>query len=187
MTKYVLHGGYEFHDSPGNAAYFSTILQAMPAGGELLVCAFAQRADHRNLCAQRLEERLQSLALPPLSLVPAAPGVFREQLESCEGVYFCGGSTFQLLGLLRYCGWDWVRQTLQTKALVAGCSAGAYVLSRRFYECEEAVIAEGMGLIPYDCLVHVDTLPPPAWASEQLSDVLALPEHTYTLIECSPS
>jgi len=78
---------------------------------------------------------------------------FIDELKKADTVYMRGGDTFKLLDFLRK--FPEFKDLIKDK-VVAGSSAGAYVLAKYFYENDVDVIGEGIGILPIKIIAHYD-------------------------------
>jgi peptidase E len=81
----------------------------------------------------------------------ASKDLFVRQLKQSDIIYLHGGKTLKLLAELKKV--PNLRQLLGGK-VVAGESAGAYVLSSCFYSKSEKGVFEGLGFVPVKTICH---------------------------------
>jgi peptidase E len=151
MTTYILHGGEASANSSSNAAFWTLMASHVAPGGTWLGCYFARNEGNSDEKFQRDALKIQSAAVQPISCFMATLEDFESQIKSADVIYFAGGSTLDLLASVH--NWPELGSWLQNAKVVAGCSAGMNLLGRRFIT-KKGESGEGLGLVPFNLLVH---------------------------------
>ncbi len=130
MTKFILHGGYPKHQNELNVSLYKEICRGLPDGGNVLVIHFA-RPDEE--AAERFEGEknriLEQANGRRITIVLASMGEFINQLKKADAVYIDGGNADKLMKTLKQ--FPDFGELVKGK-VIAGSSAGAYVLSKYY-------------------------------------------------------
>ena len=86
-----------------------------------------------------------------LTFEVAEENKFAEQVKNTDIVYFHGGKTLKLLEVLK--NYKNLRNLFDGK-IIAGESAGTYVLSSCFYSKSEGGVFKGLGFVPVKTICH---------------------------------
>jgi Peptidase family S51 len=152
MTKYILVGGYPHKASDGGKAFYSALA---PGDGlnKVLVCLFSRpKDDWEKSFAQDKEWFTKNLPEKEIGMRLAGEENFLEEIAWADSIYFRGGETELLLHRLAVCP-EW-RTVLEDK-IVAGSSAGAYMLAKNFYTITPPYeVQSGLGLVNANVVVH---------------------------------
>ncbi|OGY90279.1 MAG: hypothetical protein A2677_01410 [Candidatus Komeilibacteria bacterium RIFCSPHIGHO2_01_FULL_52_14] len=151
-TMYILHGGATGKPDPLNDEFFKKIVQNIPDAGSILAVYFARKEDeYQNFFAQ--DKKLFEKAAGRKKIQPALASQkdFMKQLKAADAVYIRGGETPRLLTTLKH--YPKFQGALQGK-IVAGSSAGAYVLSTNYYSNEQGGVFQGLGILPINITCH---------------------------------
>lgn len=151
MTKFILHGGNTSTPNSSNNKFFTEIIKDVPDRGHILIIYFARKKeDYNDLFARDKVNFLSHARNKELELVVAKKEQFVNQLKEADAIYMRGGDTFRLLEALKHSDFT---KNIKDK-IVAGSSAGAYVLSRYFFSKSTNDIHEGLGLLPIKVICH---------------------------------
>ena len=102
----------------------------------------------RSLGAERVE------ALPLVDRASADDPVIIDRLRHARLIYLLGGFPGHLAASLRESlSWEALREAYRNGAVIAGSSAGAMVLGRRYYDPFQAVVEPGLGLVGHICVI----------------------------------
>ncbi len=168
--KYIFHGGGARIESDSNTDFYRELVKDVPEDGTVLFVYFASRGDDYN--ERLMHDREQCIKVSEgknLSFLVATEEVFIEQVAKADAIYLRGGSTQKLLDSLK--GYPNLRKHFEGK-IVAGSSAGAYVLSTFYSSHYEDVASEGLAIVPVGVVTHFQSekMPPKAGAVEALKN-----------------
>ncbi|MFA5987428.1 MAG: Type 1 glutamine amidotransferase-like domain-containing protein [Candidatus Paceibacterota bacterium] len=151
-TKFILHGGFTPGGKWGNDELTEEILKNMPQQVRILLVYFAKEPDRipKNY-GEDVEQFNNNKKDKELFFDVAEEGDFRNQVIKSDVVYFHGGSSLKLLGVLK--NFPDLREILTGKVVV-GDSAGANVLCKVFYRQSAGEAMEGMGILPIKIVCH---------------------------------
>ena len=156
MTTYLLHGGFSRIKNESNDAYYRTLVEHTPEGGTMLSVYFA-RLDGEDNSERAQKQKNDLLAQANGKLVHVELGdeaTFLEQVARSSAIIFNGGSTHALLERMRTYP---DLKTLFEGKIVAGGSAGAYMIAAYNYDKSHKSIREGLGLLPVKVLCHYES------------------------------
>ena len=150
--KYILSGGYAGRPNEENDKFFREILDTDKKKLMILLVYFAK--DESEYDRVTAEDKYQFEHLKgdkELSFEIAKKEKFIEQVNGADIVYLHGGKTLRLLEFLQK--QENLREFFSGK-IIAGESAGAYVLSTCFYSKSEGGVFKGLGLVPTKTICH---------------------------------
>ncbi|MBI3888826.1 Type 1 glutamine amidotransferase-like domain-containing protein [Candidatus Nomurabacteria bacterium] len=152
MIKYILAGGYPHKAKDGGKAFFMSLIENKPGPVKLLECLFSRpRENWEKSFLQDKNYMETNITETKIDMKCATEENFIEELKWADAIYFRGGETKLLLErLLKHKGWE---KLLEGKN-IAGSSAGAYMLSKYYYDIESLCIKEGLGLTDTKVIVH---------------------------------
>ncbi|MBI5732882.1 Type 1 glutamine amidotransferase-like domain-containing protein [Candidatus Jorgensenbacteria bacterium] len=155
MIRFILHGGYTIEKNEQNDAFYKELSKYVPDGGNILLVYFSRKDEEVNKFFEDDKNRILEQAKgKKLVLTPASEENFMEQVRHAHAVYFKGGSTEKLFAVLK-------RYPDFTKSIagkvIAGDSAGAYVLAKYYYSVSSGKIGEGLGLLPVRVICHYES------------------------------
>ncbi|HSW79594.1 MAG TPA: Type 1 glutamine amidotransferase-like domain-containing protein [Candidatus Saccharimonadales bacterium] len=156
MTKYILHGGDIRNSSDEGKAFFTDMVDGLVLKPKVLMCFFAQPKSIWN--DKYMEWRVRIAASVPRYSVQfgmADLKDFKEQSEKYDVLFVYGGDASMLIEALRSLGN--YREVLDRFKVVAGSSAGAIMLSKFGWDCNERKVVEGLGFVPAKVLVHFES------------------------------
>lgn len=182
MTMFILHGGLPPHESQSNREFYQLMADYVPNGGTWLGCYFASLSEKQALKYALDCERMQTLGGGRFLTSMATVQDFPAQVKAADVIYFAGGSTAGLMNQISL--WPDLPVWLRRKRVVAGSSAGMNMLGLRYFS-KDGSSGTGLGLVPYNMLVHhraegyravhdATPMPPP---------VLALHEMQFCVVE----
>jgi len=152
MTKYILHGGYMKVDNALNRGFFNEISKGLKEKAKILIICFARKEnEYKEIFERDKKNILNNTDSKTLQISSASKDNFIEQLKESDAILIEGGDARQLLETLKqYLDF---KEVIEGK-VIAGSSAGAYVLSKYFYSNTEDKIFEGFGILPIRTICH---------------------------------
>lgn len=152
MTKYILHGGNTREVNPDNDSFF----QEMTLGGKgktLVLLNYFSREDNEieELAKQDKQRFLLNSKNKELEFEIAQPEIFAEQLKKAYVMYMRGGETDKFKEKLSRT--SNIEKLFKNK-VIAGSSAGVYVLSKYYWGNDNAKIGEGLGILNFKAFCH---------------------------------
>ena len=152
LTKFILHGGYADHINEKNDKFFQEILNVEKSKLKILLVYFAKDISRYNeLKEKNINQFNRSKGEKDLELEVAYEDRFVEQVKNSDIVYLHGGDNLKLLKFLEK--YDGLEELFRGK-VIAGESAGAYVLSVCFYDKIGERLIEGLGFTPVKTICH---------------------------------
>ena len=182
MTKYILHGGYADRESVENYDFYKEILKDCSSPTNVLLVLFSRPDEMREELGARLvslfERNSEDISL---SFEIAKESNFLAQVKRADVVYLRGGDTLKLLNTLK------VYNDLKNNFLgkvIAGESAGAYVLSNCFYSKTIGGVMSGLGHVPVNTICHFEDKNADKLSEcSQDSETLLLPNYKFKVFE----
>lgn len=181
-TKYILHGGHAHTDNLDNLDFHEEILKDTSGTVKKLLVYFAVDDDKIELNKTKDMEWFERVkGDEQLAFEIADPTKFPQQVVAADIVYLAGGTTLKSLATLKT--FANLKELLEGK-IVAGESAGAYVLSTYFFSKTAGGVFRGLGLVPVKTVCHYI-----GENKEKLSDVgkdlelLLLPDYKFKVFE----
>lgn len=151
-TKFILHGGYSGRKNSENDKFFKEILKDAPKDTQILLVYFAKEVDeYLRMQREDIWQFEENSDNKNRSFEIASEESFPKQTAQSDIIYLHGGKTSKLLTALKQ--YPNLRELFEGK-IVAGESAGAYVLSACFYSKTEGGIFEGLGFVPAKTICH---------------------------------
>lgn len=155
MTKFVLHGGYTSTKNKLNAGFYKEISKYLRDGSSILLIYFSRKEDEADKLFEQDKSRiLEQSEDKELKVLLATRDNFMEQLRNADAIYMRGGNTDKLLSALKQ--YPDFEKTIEGK-IVAGSSAGAYVLAKYYHSASKGGIHEGLGLLPIRVVCHYNS------------------------------
>lgn len=156
MTKYILHGGDIRNSYDEGKAFFTDMVDGLSLKPKVLLCFFAQP---KSIWQDKyMEWRVRIAASVPKFSIQfglANQKDFKAQSEEYDALFVYGGDSTKLINemkqLVNY------REVLDKFKVVAGSSAGAIMLSKFAWDCDERKIVEGLSMVPAKVLVHYES------------------------------
>lgn len=152
MTKYILHGGNTRETSPDNDSFFREMTLCSKNKTLVLLNYFAREDDEvEGFAKQDKQHFLQNSDGKDLKFEIAHPKQLTEQLSRADIMYMRGGKI------------NWLKEKLlETPNLtelfknkvIAGSSAGVYVLSKYYWGNDTNKLGDGLGVINFKTYCH---------------------------------
>lgn len=151
-TKFILHGGYAKIPNKENDKFFKEILKGRQKELKILLVYFAK--EKGSLKEKKNEDVLQfekNNSNKRLSFEVADRKIFSKQVLRSDIIYLHGGKTIKLLSALKK-----VKNLKKLFAgkIIAGESAGGYVLSACFYSKSLKGVFSGLAFVPVKTICH---------------------------------
>jgi len=154
MIKIILHGGYAKTDNELNRNFIKEIGQSLPKNFNLLFVFFAidkarykyEYEEHGRIFSNILKNKNPKFTL-------ATEENFLEQIKKAQAIYLRGGNIIKLLKIIeKYPDF----KALIKDKVVAGSSAGAYLLAKYSYGNDEGKkgVFTGLGILPIKLACH---------------------------------
>jgi Peptidase family S51 len=156
MTKFILHGGGMRTSADEGKAFFSEVVEGLGHEVKVLMCFFAQpEAVWQKKYAEWRVRMAVSVPKASIEFGLAALKDMQEQSEQYDVLFVYGGSSRMLIeNFKEFGGYD---EIIGRFKVVAGSSAGAIMLSKYAWDCDERKIVEGLGFVPAKILVHYNS------------------------------
>jgi len=154
MTKYILHGGNVSTPSIHNTNFYKEMVRSLSQPVKILAVYFAVQKDKwQELLEDDKEKffRFNPGIKMEFTIASDNIDVFTDQIKSVDTIYIRGGAKLLVYEIFKKI--DNLSKLFENK-IVAGSSAGAYMLSKYFYSNDEDIIMEGTGILPIKCFVH---------------------------------
>lgn len=166
-TTFVLHGGYTSAKNELNAGFYKEMSRYVPGGGNILLIYFSRDdEDYDRVFEQDRSRIVEQAGGKKLTIVRATKGNFVEEVEAADALYMRGGDTDKLLNVLKK--HPDFGEAIKGK-VIAGSSAGAYVLAKYYHSVSKGGVHEGLGLLPVRVVCHYESA-----GFEKVDDPLAL-------------
>lgn len=152
MTKFILHGGFTRVDNKLNTGYYYEITRDLKKDSKVLVVPFSREIkEYGDVLEQEKEKLLNSAGNKQLEIQLASEDNFIEQVKKTDALVIRGGDTLKLIRVLKqYPDFaDFIKDKV-----VAGSSAGAYILSKYYHSADSGKINEGLGILPLRIICH---------------------------------
>lgn len=151
-AKFILHGGYAERPNSENDEFFKEILKRVPQTAKILLVYFAKKKDeYERMQKEDIAQFEKNKGERDISFEVASSESFLQQVAQSDVIYLHGGNTSRLLGELKK--YPNLKNLMDGK-IVAGESAGAYVLSSCFYSKTEGGVFEGLGFVSVKTICH---------------------------------
>ena len=152
MTKYILHGGFTRERNKQNALFFKEITKDLIDEDNVLLVYFAREKDIWKEKFSKDKNFLLEQTDLKLNIVMANEESFEKQIETAKAIFFSGGGDIKkLIKILNSC--SNFKDIIKEKIL-AGSSAGAYILSTYYHSASEGEIYKGLGILPIRIVCH---------------------------------
>lgn len=187
MTKYILHGGATRNKTEDNSRFFGEIISSLSNNATILCVYFAKPKELWSEIFRQEKINFSSVAKGKVInflLASEETDIFVEQIKKSDAIFLRGGDTDKLKEALSGVG---DLGDLWKDKVVAGSSAGVYVLSKYYYTNTKDGISEGLGILPIKSFCHYTDekqvkLEELKSYRENLK-VYAIPEEKYFVIE----
>jgi peptidase E len=151
-TKYILHGGYAGKKNKKNDKFFKEILSINKKKLNILLVYFAQcKKEYDRIKSEDYCQFNSNGKNKILNFEIAEKDKFIKQIKRSDIIYLHGGKTLKLLNILRK--YKNFAKLIEGK-IIAGESAGAYVLSSYFYSKSIKKCSAGLKLVPVKTICH---------------------------------
>ena len=177
-TKYILSGGYAGKPNEENDKFFQEILNTEKMKLNILLVYFAKPlSEYKRMTKEDEYQFTKNKDGKELCFEIAEEEKFEKQAREADIIYLHGGQTLKLLEVLK--NYSNLKELFDGK-IIAGESAGAYVLSSCFYSKSEGGIFQGLGYVSAKTICHYI-----GKNSEKLNDcgkkldLLLLPDYKY--------
>lgn len=152
LAKFILHGGFASHVNEQNDSFFREMLKNTPDKLKVLLVCFAKEIDKVPVSKEKdIAQFERNKEDKNIFFQVADEKAFVEQVKNADIIYFHGGNTLKLLEILKK--FPELKELFVGK-VVAGESAGAYVLSSVFYSKTENGLYRGLGFVPVKLICH---------------------------------
>lgn len=152
MTKYILHGGNTREINADNDSFFREITLGTTGKTLVLLNYFSRKDDEVERCAEEDRQRfLQNSENKDLLFEIANSESFIEQLSRADILYIRGGETAKLVKKMSSV--KGIKKLFDNK-IVAGSSAGVYVLCKYYWENDRKKLGKGLGILDFKALCH---------------------------------
>lgn len=152
MIKYILHGGNSREVNPDNNSFFRE-MTLTSKGKTLVLLNYFSREDSEieELAEQDKQRILQNSHNQDLEFEIAVPERLSEQLSRVNIMYMRGGETDKLTEKMKLT--PNLVQLFNNK-VIAGSSAGVYVLSKYYWGNDSAKLGTGLGILNFKTYCH---------------------------------
>ncbi len=154
MTKFILHGGATSLPIKENELFFKEILRGLRSPIRLLIIYFSrEETEWPKLLKQDRPKFKLAAGKRKVEIILASKNLsgFDNQLKNADAIYMRGGDTLKLRRALSKV--KNFKRLLKGK-VVAGSSAGAYVLAKYFYSNNLKRFMKGFGILPIKVFGH---------------------------------
>lgn len=152
MTKFILHGGNTRDFNEYNDSFFREMTAESTGKIKILLNYFSRENNEVAQCAEQDKKRiLQHSVNKNVDFDIAAPNSMARQLETADVLYIRGGDTEKLVNIMKTI--PRFHELLEHK-VVAGSSAGVYVLAKYYWENDTDVLGEGLGILNLKARCH---------------------------------
>ena len=161
MTKFILHGGFFSTRNKLNRTFLQECTKSLKDGATVLLVLFATKDEDIPKKFQQDREKLVETAnTKDLNYILASKENFTDQVRAANAIFIRGGETSKLLETVKH--FPTFASELDGK-IVAGSSAGAYLLSRFYHSATYGGVHEGLGILPTRIICHYQStiLPSP--------------------------
>lgn len=170
-TKFILHGGFTSTKNELNRSFYEEISRGVHEGGTILLIYFSRKDEElERLFAEDKGQILKQARNKKLNIVLATEKDFASQVKQADALYMRGGDTDKLLATLKQ--FPDFKDLIKGK-VVAGSSAGAYVIGQYSAGHSVTYVREGLGLAPLRVACHYQSsdLPPNEESLSKLKDI----------------
>ena len=151
-TKYILSGGYAGRPNEENDKFFQEILNIDKTKLNILLVYFAKPlSEYKRMIKEDEYQFTKNKNGKELCFEIADEEKFEKQAKEADIIYLHGGQTLKLFETLK--SYANLKELFDGK-IIAGESAGAYVLSKYFYSKSEGGVFQGLGYVPAKTICH---------------------------------
>lgn len=154
QTKVIVSGGYADIDNPENRQFFSEILKDTPDEQNILIILFAKEKakwDEKFFGVVEQFDRVKESKA--LNYVMAEHDNLEAQIKHADIIYIRGGDTPMLAEAIAE--HPDFKELIKGK-IVAGESAGTYLLSTCYFSKTAGGVFKGFGIIPVKSICHFE-------------------------------
>src|SRR3989344_5931234 len=152
MTKYILHGGNSKEINSDNDSFFREMTAGTAGRTTVLLNYFSRKDNEVESCAEEDKKRfLQSSDNKDLVFEIARPESLAEQLVQVDEMYMRGGETKKLVESISLTK---NLENLFEGKIIAGSSAGVYVLAKYYWENDINELGKGLGIFDFKVFCH---------------------------------
>lgn len=154
MTKYILHGGATSNKTEDNKKFFFEITNSLSNKINLLCVYFSRpKKEWSKLFEQDKVNFSSASPQKVFNFILASDKIHTliDQIKKADAIYFRGGDVELLKKTLNKIK---NLKELWNGKVVAGSSAGAYVLSKYYYWASKDMLGEGLGILPIKTFCH---------------------------------
>lgn len=171
MTKYILHGGSSNKPSSETDTFFREMAAETKAGSVVLLNYFSRKDEEITRLAEADKGRfLANSDNQDLVFEIATRDGFAEQIARADVLFMKGGETAKLVVAMQKYG---NLEELFKDKVIAGSSAGTYVLCKYYWENDIDELGEGLGLFYIKAYCH--------YSQDVLANVEQLRDHKENL------
>ena len=153
-TKIVVGGGYDTRTDECSEDFFKELLKGLNGEIAVLIVVFAQPEEKHTEKFEKVVKQFQRNGPGKnLKFKLAIHQTFEADLASSDVVYFYSGDT---LKLVEEVGSHRDFLNLIKGKVIAGESAGTYLLSTKFYSKTIGGVCDGLGVLPIKTICHFD-------------------------------
>jgi peptidase E len=152
MTKFILHGGVMSPRSESNKAFYAEMSAGIDMPKVLLVYFARQITEYDYLLNRDQDNFAWANPGKDFEFTIAEPEKLHEQVAKSDVVLIAGGDTDKLFKAIRDTDID-LQEECKGK-VIAGSSAGAYLISRWYYTNSGKEIRKGLGLVNVAAWAH---------------------------------
>jgi peptidase E len=153
MTKYILHGGNSREKNDLNLSFYREIVLSTNSHNPTIsLCYFSREDNEIETCSQQDQSQFSDCqSTNKINFVIANKKDFISQIKKSNAIYFRGGNTHKLVSTIQSFP---KMETYFTNKVIAGSSAGAYLLSKYYYENDDGKFGTGIGTLNIKTFCH---------------------------------
>ena len=154
MTKYILHGGATRVKSQSNSDFFIELTKDLDERKTILICLHSKIRERWDEVFESLKVRIiEESGKNDLNIIMGSDDTeaLTTQLKDASLIYLHGGDTPKLQKALAQI--PNLKELFQNK-IIAGSSAGVYVLSKYYYTEDYDTCNEGLNVLPIKSICH---------------------------------
>ena len=184
MIKFILHGGHARAENDENESFFREFSSSFKDNTKVLLNFFAGKEDGNPEQIERYKRKINNTCKSiKLKFIVANQDSFLKQLKESHAMYVGGGSTPLLVNKLsKYKNLD----KLFEGKIIAGSSAGAYFLTKYYYENDDNNFYKGLGILNIKALCHYNKenreIVEKLNKYKERLPIIILPDYIYTVV-----
>lgn len=152
MTKFILHGGVMSPQSQSNKAFYEEMAEGIEKPKVLLVYFARESSEYDYLLNRDRDNFAWANPGKEFEFTIAESETFSEQIMNNDVLLIAGGDTERLFAAIKGTSVD--MRELSKDKVIAGSSAGAYLISKWYYTNSGKEIRKGLGLINVAAWAH---------------------------------